>query len=98
MVEVLPSQAAGTAGTIAPEEQADLERLRRAVSSAVVVSYPAGLFRGRGEHIYHDGTHLDVAGHRAYADFLHDEITTRSQAWERWIHPIGATASARVVR
>jgi hypothetical protein len=98
MVEVLPSQAAGTTGSIAPKEQADMERLRRAVSSPVIVSYPAGLFRSAGEHIYHDWTHLDVTGHRAYADFLRSEITTRSQAWARWIHPIGATASARVLR
>jgi hypothetical protein len=98
MVEVLPSQAAGTTGSIAPEERADIEWLRRAVPSPVIVSYPAGLFRSRGEHIYHDGTHLDVAGHRAYADFLRNEVTTRSQAWARWIQPIGATASARVIR
>ena len=64
----------------------------------MIVSYPAGLFRGRGEHIYHDGTHLDVAGHRAYADFLRNEVTTRSRAWARWIHSIGATATARVLR
>lgn len=98
MVEVLPSKAAGTTGSIAPWEQADIDRLRRAVPSPVIVSYPAGLFRGRGEHMYHDGTHLDVGGHRAYAEFLREEITTRSQAWARWIQPIGATAAARVLR
>jgi len=97
MVEVLPSQSAGSTGLVAPYELADIQQLRRSVPSPVIVSYPAGLFSGRGEHIYHDGTHLDVAGHRAYADFLRGEITTRSQAWARWIHPIGANASERVL-
>jgi len=63
----------------------------------VIVSYPVGLFRGRGEHVYHDGTHLDVAGHREYAAFLRDEIMARSRAWAKWIQPIGAAATGRGV-
>jgi hypothetical protein len=97
MVEVLPSRGAGTAGSVAPVEQADIEELRRAVPSSVIVSYPAGLFRGRGEHIYHDGTHLDVVGHRVYAEFLGNEVTTRSQACAQWVHSTGAAATARVL-
>ena len=87
MFEVLPSAQAGTGGPIPAAEARDVERLRSTAASAGSVSldFPAGLFRDSRGHIYWDGAHLDVDGHRLYADHLRDEVTAKSHRWREWV-------------
>jgi hypothetical protein len=89
MFEVLPSRAAGTGEQAPVDEARDVQRLRTALPSFAGLRYPVGLFRSASGPIYHDGAHLDVAGHLLYAAFLRDEITGNSAAWRAWL-----TASA----
>jgi len=90
--QVLPSRQAG-AGDAAPEVEArDVARLRATLqsASATEVAFPLGLFRGAQGRIYHDGSHLDIDGHRLYATYLRDEVIAKSRRWKHWVGVVSA--------
>jgi hypothetical protein len=84
--QVLPSRQAGAGDAAPAAEVQDVARLRATLRSAPAtdVAFPLGLFRGAQGRIYHDGSHLDVAGHRRYASYLRDEVTAKSRRWKEW--------------
>lgn len=86
MFEVLPSEIAGTTGAVSALENGNVQRLRSAVATAgpFPVAFPVGLFRGSPGRIFHDWVHLDVDGHRWYAEYLRQEVATKSNAWKTW--------------
>lgn len=86
-VEILPSQDAGTTGTVPQEQKEKVEIMRRFLEAdGFTTHYPAGLFMGAGEpdELYHDVCHLDREGHRVYAGYLNDRIheSNRFSLWK----------------
>ena len=93
--EILPSKELGALEEI-PE--ADTERIATQIrdvtrlESALVqagfanVAFPQGLLIGKGsiETLYHDSCHLHYLGHRLYADYLADQLLSRSTSLAHW--------------
>ncbi len=91
--EILPSRTEGM-GLPSPDlensavEHEVVPKLRKALEArGIVAHYPALLFAGQGKEqdLYHDEVHLHWLGHRVYADFLAERVTTESSAYRRWI-------------
>ena len=84
MIEILPSRAAGTSNDTPTYERRLVEEFSvQAEARSYRTGFPRGLFVGSTEpRIYHDGTHLDVAGHSLYAAYLLKRIT-ETASWQR---------------
>ncbi len=83
-VEVLPSRLAATTDTVPDEEGRDVNRLRERVERAGgQVAFPSGLFAKSGpgslSGLYRDECHLDVVGHRLYANYLKQRLLGASR-------------------
>ncbi len=83
-VEVLPSRTAATANKVSPREAEAIAELRERIASAGGhFAYPLELFAKPEETtppaLYHDDTHLSVAGHEFYAPYLRQRLLEHSQ-------------------
>jgi hypothetical protein len=93
--EILPGRTLGCLETVpAKERQRIAEQLRGVdrLQTALArggfdrVSFPRGLFIGKGapETLYHDKCHLFQLGHRLYAGYLADRLSSKSTRLARW--------------
>ncbi|GEM_PF-277079 len=87
---VLPSRAAGLTGEQPADERRRVAELTEAFRvEGFTVDYPTELFRSsraggrKAAEIYHDEVHLDREGHRLYAEWLSERITTSSQRFNK---------------
>ena len=82
-VEILPTRSAGLQKNVPATEAQRVAILTEAMATAgFKVGYPVGLFSNikSNERVYHDGSHLDVDGHRYYAEYLLGRLTSVSSA------------------
>jgi len=87
LVEILPSQEAGTTAVIPADQEAAIEKLTAALTAkGFKVGYPAGLFQGHGDadEIYHDPVHLASPGHAIYAKYLESRLRNESEKFRSW--------------
>ena len=93
--EILPDKALGAFDEIPEadrerigEQIRDLTRLESALADAGFdhVSFPKALFVGKGDidALYHDNCHLHYLGHRLYADYLAERLSSRSTRLTHW--------------
>ena len=84
LIEVLPSRTAGTTNTVPAAEQQLWERFQIEMQKmGLEARFPVGLFAGKGdeEELYHDSMHLQVLGHKIYADHLVESVLN-SATWQ----------------
>ncbi len=83
--------------TAPADEQQAVAALRTALQPlGIPVGYPVGLFRNQGTEgeVYHDGVHLNVRGHRAYAKYLDARVKEQSARLRAQRHDTSAAAEA----
>jgi hypothetical protein len=81
MVFVLPEREPGFGGhEVGKHKEWRLELERTVIAHGAKPYFAAGWFQGKGkpDEIYHDGMHLEPAGHRAYAQFIEEKLMTDS--------------------
>lgn len=91
--EILPSKQAGVDSQPSDVERGVVDRLTQKLSArGVAVHFPMGVFanKGKPEDLYHDDVHLHVRGHKVYADYLFETITTKSERFQKWLSGQGA--------
>jgi len=85
--ELLPNEDEAREGKAADSTQRVLDALLpKLVKSQVPEAYPLLLIRNNlaTAKLYHDGAHLDVAGHRLYGLYLRDRIWQLARTeWQR---------------
>jgi hypothetical protein len=75
--ELLPNEDEAREGKAADSTQRVLDALLPELAKRrVPEAYPLSLIRSNlsTAKLYHDGAHLDVAGHRIYAFYLRDRV------------------------